>query len=96
MSLTGIDYGRAMQAMRKAPIETPLYKPKPSIWRDIIKALTSMIDAVETARHEWALARRRHVSELTPDEVLIFAALKAGKEGGKTVQHVVSVQDRRA
>lgn len=95
MSLTGIDYGRAMQAIRK--------KPKPTIWGEITKTLTpildilaSMIEAVATARREWALGRRRNVSDLTPDEVLIFAALKAGKEGGKTVQHVVSVQDRRS
>lgn len=47
------------------------------------------------ARHIAAMRRPRSVAELTPEQRVIYAALRQGAEGGLTVSIPVSVQDRR-
>jgi len=47
---------------------------------------------------KWARPLPRRVSDLTPEQRLVFRALKQGWEGGSTVTipNAVFVQDRRA
>ena len=47
------------------------------------------------ARHIAAKRKPRSVAELTPEQRVIYAALRQGAEGGLTVSIPVSVQYRR-